>query len=159
MSSTVYQREQREKLVILCLNRWWALLSNWIIVVLISPEMCYFFSVFLFEECRHRLTSTISNCKEMKCINLKSDLHWKVIEVAALPGIIEIQECIPVGCVPPACWPYPSMHCAGGCIPAYTTQGVSVQGVSARAIKEKFSFRNRSVWTEPRYYYAWVTSL
>ena len=22
------------------------------------------------------------------------------------------QDCIPVGCVPPACWPYPSMHCA-----------------------------------------------
>ena len=35
------------------------------------------------------------------------------------------QECIPVGCVPPACWPYPSMHCTGGrgCIPACTGQG------------------------------------
>ena len=31
------------------------------------------------------------------------------------------QECIPVGCVPPAYWPYPSMHCA---------EGVSAQGVS-----------------------------
>ena len=59
----------------------------------------------------------------MKCIKLKSDLHWKVIEVAALPGIIEIQECIPVGCVPPACWPYPSMHCRG--VPA---RGVPAQG-------------------------------
>ena len=28
------------------------------------------------------------------------------------------QECIPVGCVPPACWPYPSMHWAVvGCLP------------------------------------------
>ena len=44
------------------------------------------------------------------------------------------QECIPVGCVPPACWLYPSMHCEGGCvfqhalgramcIPACTGQG------------------------------------
>ena len=24
------------------------------------------------------------------------------------------QECIPVGCVPPACWPYPSMHAVHG---------------------------------------------
>ena len=28
------------------------------------------------------------------------------------------QECIPVGCVPPACWPYPSMHWAGGVYPS-----------------------------------------
>ena len=29
----------------------------------------------------------------------------------------EKQECIPVGGVPPACWPYPSMYClGGGCI-------------------------------------------
>ena len=27
------------------------------------------------------------------------------------------RECIPVGCVPPACWPYPSMHCTGGGLP------------------------------------------
>ena len=33
------------------------------------------------------------------------------------------QECIPVGCVPPACWPYPSMHCLGGCLP----RGVQVR--------------------------------
>ena len=26
------------------------------------------------------------------------------------------QECIPVGCVTPACWPYPCMHCAAGCV-------------------------------------------
>ena len=25
------------------------------------------------------------------------------------------QECIPVGCVPPACWTYLSMHCWVGC--------------------------------------------
>ena len=34
------------------------------------------------------------------------------------------QEYIPVGCVPPACWPYPNMHWAGGCISACTGQGV-----------------------------------
>ena len=27
------------------------------------------------------------------------------------------QECIPVGCLPPAFWPYPSMHCRGECLP------------------------------------------
>ena len=36
---------------------------------------------------------------------------------------IQEQECIPVECVPSACWPYPSMHCAGG---------VSARWVSAR---------------------------
>ena len=45
------------------------------------------------------------------------------------------QEYIPVGCVPPACWPHPSMHCAGwgclhrGCLPrGCLPKGVSVQG-------------------------------
>ena len=33
------------------------------------------------------------------------------------------QECIPVGCVPPACWPYPSMHCRG-----YLPRGVYLPG-------------------------------
>ena len=41
------------------------------------------------------------------------------------------QECIPVGCVPPACWPYPSMHCRGG-VPAQggvrALGGVRAQG-------------------------------
>ena len=35
------------------------------------------------------------------------------------------QDCIPVGCVPPACCPYlpsPSMHCAGG-VPASSPGG------------------------------------
>ena len=27
---------------------------------------------------------------------------------------IKEQDCIPVGCVPPACWPSPRMHCSGG---------------------------------------------
>ena len=31
-------------------------------------------------------------------------------------NIIFWQECIPAGCVPPACWPYPSMHCTGVCV-------------------------------------------
>ena len=22
-----------------------------------------------------------------------------------------------MGCIPPSCWPYPGMHCAGGCLP------------------------------------------
>ena len=39
------------------------------------------------------------------------------------------QECIPMGCVLPACWPYPSMHCAGGCLPGeVSAYGVSAQG-------------------------------
>ena len=38
-------------------------------------------------------------------------------------GLIFKQECIPVGCVPPDCWPYSSMHCAGGICPG----GVSAQ--------------------------------
>ena len=33
------------------------------------------------------------------------------------------QECIPVGCVPPACWLYPSIH-EGVCLP----NGVFAQG-------------------------------
>ena len=54
------------------------------------------------------------------------------------------QECIPVGCVPPACLclSYPSMHWAGGCIPACTGQGVSVQGVSIQGCL----LRGVSVW-------------
>ena len=50
------------------------------------------------------------------------------------------QECIPVGCVPPACWPYPSMHWAGfffpsmhwtgGCLPrGGLSEGVCLGGV------------------------------
>ena len=40
------------------------------------------------------------------------------------------QECIPVGCVPPACWPYPSMHCSRGCTcpGGCTSQGVYLPG-------------------------------
>ena len=38
------------------------------------------------------------------------------------------QECIPMGCVLPACWLYPSMHCTGGVCPG---QGVWL-GVSAQ---------------------------
>ena len=40
-------------------------------------------------------------------------------------------QCIPVGCVPPACWPHPSMHCGwGGC----TCQGYLPSGVPAQII-------------------------
>ena len=35
------------------------------------------------------------------------------------------QECIRVGCVPPACWLYPSMHCWG----VYLPRGVPAWGV------------------------------
>ena len=28
------------------------------------------------------------------------------------------KKCVPVGCVPPACWPYPSMYCRGRGVPA-----------------------------------------
>ena len=40
---------------------------------------------------------------------LKTKIAWSVIKLVK-------HECIPVGCVPPACWPYPSMHCVGGCL-------------------------------------------
>ena len=55
------------------------------------------------------------------------------------------QECIPVGCVPPACWPYPRMHCAGGvsawwgclpggfvCLGGLSAHGGVCPGVSAQ---------------------------
>ena len=60
------------------------------------------------------------------------------------------QECIPVGCLPPACWPYPSMHCGpGGCC---TCRGVPAQvlpppwtdackNISLRAVKMHKAFR------------------
>ena len=40
------------------------------------------------------------------------------------------QECIPVGCVPPACWPYPSMHCRGVYLPrvVYVPWGCTCPG-------------------------------
>ena len=44
------------------------------------------------------------------------------------------QEYIPVGCVPPACWPYPYMHWAGGCISACTGQGVCIPGCTGGCI-------------------------
>ena len=47
------------------------------------------------------------------------------------------QECIPVGCVPPACCPYPSIHCA---------QGV---GLPARGVYLPGGYRTPpSPWTE-----------
>ena len=47
-------------------------------------------------------------------------IHWKQNKEKSTTVIglgIAKQECIPVGCVLPAYWPYPSMHCAGGCLP------------------------------------------
>ena len=45
------------------------------------------------------------------------------------------QECIPVGCVPPACWSYPSMHCMAGCVSQHALgRGVSAWGVSAQGV-------------------------
>ena len=38
-----------------------------------------------------------------------------LILLSVCQRILKIQECIPVGCVPPAYWSYPSMHCGGGC--------------------------------------------
>ena len=35
------------------------------------------------------------------------------------------QECIPVWCIPPACWPFPCMHCDQGDVPA---RGVYLPG-------------------------------
>ena len=69
----------------------------------------------------------VTTYRETLCLKLK----WK-------------QECIPVECVPPACWPYPSMHWAGFFFPACTGQGgaclgqvclrVSAWGVSAQGV-------------------------
>ena len=45
------------------------------------------------------------------------------------------QDCIPVGCVPPACWPYPSMHCAEGVwMPACTGWGVYISACTGRGV-------------------------
>ena len=41
------------------------------------------------------------------------------------------QECIPVGCVLPACWPYPSMHCGQG---LYLPVGYLPGGIPARGV-------------------------
>ena len=37
------------------------------------------------------------------------------------------QECIPVGCIPAACWPYPRLHCQVG-----FARGVSASGLGGR---------------------------
>ena len=53
--------------------------------------------------------------KSPQCLKFLWGVFWKWIQFQ--------QVCIPVGYLPPACWPYPSMHCAGGvCIPACTAQ-------------------------------------
>ena len=70
-----------------------------------------------------------------ECANCTFNLNWLFLFVAVMfkNNFMVLkrrwqpkeQECIPVGCVPPACWPYPSMHC-GGDVPA---RGVPAKGL------------------------------
>ena len=60
--------------------------------------------------------------------NLKRKMHhasyfqsydnwWLVVCCCKFGFNPQLQDCIPVGCIPPACWPYPpacTVHCAGG---------------------------------------------
>ena len=75
------------------------------------------------------------------------------------------QECIPVGCIPPACWLYRSMHCTGGCLtrgclprgclPRSVSapgrclpRGVSAQGVSAPGGYPSMQCGRPTLWTD-----------
>ena len=70
------------------------------------------------------------------------------------------QECIPVGCVPPACWPYPSMHCLG--VSAHGPGGRGLGGRQPRLwavtiTLDTFVFFNLALpykqdWNETDYY-------
>ena len=65
--------------------------------------------------------------KMVHSVNLNPWYFWFIHYMSAARGEqLLIQECIPVGCVPPACWPYPRMHCAGG--GGLCQGGVSAQG-------------------------------
>ena len=95
-------------------------LSLGIIVVGVSDDLCYLLLKNSDSSSHHQhLHSNINIFTHIHC------RYWS-----------EEQVCISVGCVPPTCCPYPSMHCtgrgvhpsmhwAGGvCIPACTVQGV-----------------------------------
>ena len=46
------------------------------------------------------------------------------------------QVCIPVGCVPTACSPYPSMHCAGGVYPSmHSAGGMCIQACTGQGTR------------------------
>ena len=99
---------------------------------------------------------------------LKASFTWCVSDsVKNRPH--QKQECIPVGCVPPACWPYPSMHrvgvvypsmhwaggvCPGGvcrgCLPSGVCPGGSAGGGSAWGVTDTHQTRGRHplLWTE-----------
>ena len=47
------------------------------------------------------------------CLLRKGCIQGKQ-EENCIADMMKKQDCIPVGCVPTACWPYPSMHCTVG---------------------------------------------
>ena len=63
----------------------------------------------LIEEYNDRIDIRIQSLQNMIFV-MAINVRWALKGGPCLqkyPG----QECIPVGCVPPTCWPYPSMHC------------------------------------------------
>ena len=66
------------------------------------------------------ITNSVNNDAPEKCLQ---SIRAKYTIITLKAHSHREQECIPVGCVPPACWPYPSMHyaeggvCPGGCLP------------------------------------------
>ena len=84
------------------------------------------------------------------------NISSKRIKIIPLPLVknYEEQECIQVGCVPPARWPYPSMHWAGVCIPTCTgQQGCVSQHALARGCVSQHALpmgvSARDVWQTP----------
>ena len=70
------------------------------------------------------------------CLSMGEGASQHAIGLAQVTWLTSsILECIPVGCVPPVCWPYPSMHCAGGSAsgPRWVSGGgVSTSGPGGR---------------------------
>ena len=60
-----------------------------------------------------------------------------------------IQECIPVGCLPPVCWPYPSIHCARGGGLSLVLGHVCPGGCLPRGVYPSMQWGRRpSLWTD-----------
>ena len=60
----------------------------------------------------------------------------------------EKQVCIPVGFVPPACWPYPSMHCAVG-VCVYPSMHWAGGGVSPGEVCPGGVWSGGGLWPHP----------
>ena len=63
-------------------------------------------------------------------------------------GKTKKQECIPVGCVPPACWPYPSMHWAGEGVSQHALGGGCLLGGVCCGVSARGDWQTPSLWTE-----------